>query len=78
MARKKLSKNVRVKDLVRSTPKVTHTHSMSGVAKSVPTGTHRNRIKNLGKYAYPRTRLPAGVGDAPVKTRKRKSSMKGY
>jgi hypothetical protein len=64
------------KDVVRSAPKVTHTKSGSGVAKSVPKSTHANRIKNLGKFAHP-AKLPTGgkIG-ANVKLRKSKRILK--
>ena len=50
-----------------------HTHAQ---AVSVPAHTHHpNRIKNLGKFAHPSSKLPKmGV---TVKATKRKSSMKG-
>jgi hypothetical protein len=76
MARKKLSQNVRIKDQVRSTPRVTHTKSGSGVAKTVPTGTHRNRIRNLGKYAHPPSKLPK-MG-MTVKAKRKSNKLKGY
>jgi hypothetical protein len=75
--RKKL--NLRVKDSVRSTPKGTHTKSMSGVANTVPRHTHPGR--NLGKYLH-KSKLPAGgkIGTAGVKMKPRKSNKakKGY
>jgi hypothetical protein len=75
--RKKL--NVRLKDPVRSAPKVTHTKTMSGVAATVPKSTHRNRIKNLGKFAHP-SKLPTGqkIGAAGVKMKRKSNKVKGY
>ena len=74
----KPSRNVRVKDFVRSTPKATHTKSGSGVARSVPRSTHPGR--NLGKFLH-KSKLPAGgkIGIAGVKMKPRKSNkVKGY
>jgi len=67
------------KDIVRSSPKTTHM-KQGDVVRSSPKRTHPNRIKNLGKFAHPPTKLPktgAKVG-AMVKTTKRKSNkLKG-
>jgi hypothetical protein len=72
--RKKL--NARVKDQVRSTPRVTHKKG-SGVAKSVPRHTHPGR--NLGRYLH-KSKLPAGgkIGIAGVKMKRKSNQPKGY
>jgi hypothetical protein len=57
------------KDIAPSAPKITHTKSGSGVAKTVPKGTHPNRIKNLGKYAHA-AKLPTGAKIGAVAKRK--------
>ena len=77
---RKPKRNVRIADRVRSTPKVTHTKSGSGTARSAPRHTHPGR--NLGKYLQ-KSKLPAGgkIGTAGVKLKPRKSKsnkVKGY
>jgi hypothetical protein len=75
----KKPKTKAARDVVRSSPKTTHVSTSKDVVRSSPKTTHPNRIKNLGKYAYP-SRLPSGqkIG-ATVKVKLRKSNkVKGY
>jgi hypothetical protein len=66
------------KDIAPSAPKITHTKSGSGVAKTVPKRTHPNRIKNLGKFAHP-AKLPSGAKiGATVKMKRKSNKLKGY
>jgi hypothetical protein len=68
----RLKKPKRIKDVVRSTPKSTHTKSVSGVAKSLPKTTHPG--KNLGKYLH-KSKLPTGTKIGVTVKKPRKSNQ---